>query len=110
MHPGLYVTRAAGRLITAWTNLLYGTRYSDVTCVYKVIPSALLKRARITSRGFDIEAELAAKLAPFAGRIIERRIRYAPRGYKEGKKLRPWDTLRILWTVTRLRFARPLKS
>ena len=109
IHPGLHVTRAAGRLITAWTNILYRTKYTDVTCVYKLIPSDLLRRAHITSRGFDIEAELAAKLAPFRRRIIERRIRYAPRVYKEGKKIRPWDTVRILWTLTRLRFARPLR-
>ena len=105
-RPGLILTRTATALINGWTNLLYGTRYTDVPCVYKLIPTDLLKQVKITSHGFDIEAELAAKMAPYKERLVERRITYTPRQYVDGKKIRPWDTVRILWTITRLRFSR----
>jgi len=39
-------------------------------------------------------------------RIVEVPVRYSPRGYAEGKKIRWTDGIKMLWTTVKWRFRR----
>jgi hypothetical protein len=75
------------KLLTLATNLLYGTRISDMETCYKVMPTAVLRSLNLESNRFDIEPEITAKLARSGHKIDEVPISYHPRVVD--KKMRP---------------------
>jgi len=101
-------TRLANRLLTGTVNLLYGTALTDMACGYKALPTARLRALRLAATRFELEAELTAGLLHQGVRIIEVPIRYRPRSYREGKKIHPFDGLRILWRLLLLRIRHPI--
>jgi hypothetical protein len=68
------------------------------TC-YKMVRADLLKSIPLESSTFDIEPELAIKLAKRGSRIFEVPISYSGRTYREGKKINWKDGLRALWAI-----------
>jgi len=96
--------RWGNRLMTVTVNLLYGSKLHDIETCYKLIDSLLLQSLNLVSSGFEIEAEITAKLLQRGVAIHEVPIRYAHR--KQGKKLTFWDGLPTLWTLLKLRFRR----
>lgn len=100
-----WLMRWGNRLMTLVTNLLYGSKLADMETCYKLIDRVLMQSLRLTSRGFEIEAEITAKLLSAGIRILEAPIRYEHR--EEGKKLTPWDGLPTVATLVRYRLQRP---
>lgn len=95
-------TRLGNRFLTLCTNLLYGSRISDMETCYKLIPRELMASLNLQPSRFQIEPEITAKLLRRGYRIHEVPIWYKPR--KE-KKLSPWkDGLPALWTLLKYRF------
>ncbi len=66
---------------------LYGHRLSDPHTCYKMLPTALLRRLALESQGFELCAEITAKLLRARVSILEVPISYHPRTVKEGKKI-----------------------
>ena len=52
---------------------------------------------------FDFDPELVSRLLQAGHTIHEIPVRYQPRTFKEGKKVRPRDGLRALWVLLRIR-------
>jgi glycosyltransferase involved in cell wall biosynthesis len=74
--------------------VLYVRKIGDVTCAYKLMPTQLFNDIDVGSKGFGLEAELAAKILRLRIPIIEVPVSYLRR--KEGKKLGWWDAFGIL--------------
>jgi SAM-dependent methyltransferase len=70
------------------------------TC-YKAINTTLLKSIPIRSNDFRFEVEITFKLAKRGARVFEVPIRYLPRTFAEGKKIRPKDGLLALGAMAR---------
>ena len=70
------------------------------TC-YKMVRAKLLKSIPLQSSTFDVEPELAIKLAKRGSRIFEVPISYSGRTYREGKKINWKDGARALWAILR---------
>jgi glycosyltransferase involved in cell wall biosynthesis len=90
--------RWGNRFMTLATNLLYGSKLHDMETCYKLIDRSLMQSLQLESRGFEIEAEITAKLLNSGTVIHEAPIQYDHR--EEGKKLTLWDgvpTLKALW-------------
>ncbi len=91
------------KMLTLATNLLFGTRVTDMETCYKLMPTEVMRSLNLQSRGFEIEPEITAKLARAGHTILEVPISYRPR--TEHKKMRPlrdgWLALR---TLLRCRF------
>jgi glycosyltransferase involved in cell wall biosynthesis len=90
--------------ITALSNWLTDLHVTDVETCYKAVNTTLLKSVPIRSNDFRFEIELTFKLAKRGARVFEVPIRYLPRSYNEGKKIRPKDGLLALaamfhWTL-----------
>jgi hypothetical protein len=91
--------------VSAAANLLYGQRLTDAPCGYKAFDTEFLRSLPLKSRRFDFDAEVTALAARRGIRICEVPVRYRPRTFSEGKKIRWTDGLAALWTLARIRAA-----
>jgi SAM-dependent methyltransferase len=66
-----------------------------------MVRTDLLKSIPLESSAFDVEPELAIKLAKRGSRIFEVPISYSGRTYHEGKKISWKDGMRALWAIFR---------
>lgn len=89
----------ANRFLTALTNLLYGSRLTDMETGYKLFTKEVIKKLKLSSNGFEIEPEITIKSLKLGYNIVEVPIRTAPRGYEEGKKIGFWDGVKAVWTI-----------
>jgi glycosyltransferase involved in cell wall biosynthesis len=90
--------------LTSISNWLTDLHLTDMETCYKAINTTLLKSIPIRSNDFRFEVELTFKLAKRSARIFEVPIRYLPRTFAEGKKIRPKDGFLALgamlkWTL-----------
>lgn len=92
MHRHTVMNRA----LTSVSNWLTDLNLTDLETCYKAVNTTLLKSIPLRSDDFRIEVELPFKLAKRRARIYEVPIRYSPRTYQEGKKIRAKDGLLAL--------------
>lgn len=102
-------TRLQNRAIVILTNLLYGSRLTDVTTAYRLFRTDVIRGIRLDSRRFEIESEITAKLLRLGVRIVEVPVSYRPRTTAEGKKIRWTDGVSAAVTLLRWRLA-PVSS
>lgn len=100
------------KFVTFLTNLLFGSGMTDSYTCYKAFRTRDIRRMKLTSRGFEIEAEMSCKAAFMGLRFSELAIVYASRSREEGKKINFKDAvkgvLKICWlrlTLRRSQFA-----
>lgn len=84
------------RMLTSVSNWLTDLSLTDLETGYKAIRTTLLKSIPLRSNDFRIEVEIAFKLAKRRAQVFEVPVRYLPRSYREGKKIRARDGLRAL--------------
>ncbi len=92
------------RVLTFVSNLFTGLNLTDMETCYKCMRRDVLADISLRSRRFTVEPELTAKLAKRNVRIHEVPIRYAGRGYHQGKKIGWKDGVAALWAIVRYRF------
>ncbi len=97
-----------GRLLTFVFNVLYGRRLTDLTTCYKVFSRKDAIESGLECDGFEFCEEITARLVRRGLRVEEVPIRYRPRSFEEGKKIRWVDGVKAIWTLVRLRF-KPLR-
>jgi len=93
-----------GIFLTWLTNILYGTRITDVTTCYKLFKTELIKNIRLKSKRFEFCAEVTAKIAKKGIKIYEVPIHYFPRKPNEGKKIKWLDGFKLAWSLIKYRF------
>jgi len=80
-----------GQLLFARTySVLYQQRVTDVNTMFKVFRSECLDGLDLKSNGFELDIELACKLARNGHSPMEVPVNYVARGFAEGKKIRFW--------------------
>lgn len=92
-----------GRLVSWWTNLLYGSRLTDEPTCYKAFRAPLVKGLDLKCRGFEFCPEVTGKLLRRHIPIAEVPISYHPRSVTEGKKIRYSDGVQALWWLLKIR-------
>jgi len=92
-----------GRLITFFTNLLYGSSLTDVNTCYKLFSTDLLRSLELEQDRFSFCEESTAKVLKKNKTIIEVPIQYYPRHFSEGKKIRAKDGLIAIYTLLKYR-------
>jgi len=100
--PPLYLL--GNKVLTTLTNMLYGTKLTDMETGYKLLPASFCKKSRLRSARFDIEPEITVKLIKKKIHIIEIPISYKGRTHLGGKKLTIKDAFGALKTLLYLRF------
>jgi glycosyltransferase involved in cell wall biosynthesis len=90
------VTIAANRFLTGLTNVLYGSRITDMETCYKVMRTELARGLALEANRFDIEPEITAKLLRAGHTIVERPVHFEPRSRAHGKKIGWRDGLKAI--------------
>jgi glycosyltransferase involved in cell wall biosynthesis len=93
------------RFLTLLCNVVSDLNLTDMETCYKMVRTALLKSVPLVGKGFEIEPEIAIKLAKRGARIFEVPIRYAGRTYQEGKKIGWQDGIRAIAAILRFGYS-----
>ena len=101
---GYLANRLGNALISLLSNMLYGSRLFDIYTCYKIIPRKILQSFSLSSDGFEIEAEITAKLLRARIPIVEIPIPYSPRTFAEGKHIRLRHGIMGIWMLVKNRF------
>jgi len=98
----LFFRHALGnKILTFLCDLVSDLNLTDMETCYKMVRSDLLRSIPLESSTFDVEPELAIKLAKRGARVFEVPISYSGRTYREGKKIGWKDGARALWAILR---------
>ena len=89
------------RVLTLISNLASGLYLTDMETCYKAFRGEIIRGILIESPRFGFEPEITAKVAVLKARVAEVPIRYFPRNYLEGKKIKWTDGLAALWHIAR---------
>jgi glycosyltransferase involved in cell wall biosynthesis len=86
--PRAALMNVGGMLFHTLFNILFGTRLTDPTTMYKVFRADCLNGLTFTCDRFDFDFELLGKLLRSGYRPVEIPVSYQSRGFDEGKKIR----------------------
>ncbi|MFN2222181.1 MAG: glycosyltransferase family 2 protein [Candidatus Promineifilaceae bacterium] len=89
------------RVLTTMTNILFGAKLTDVATATKMVRGDIVQSLNLTCSGFDLDFELPDKILLSGNEILEIPIKYDPRTYAEGKKIRTTDGLKAMWIMFR---------
>jgi glycosyltransferase involved in cell wall biosynthesis len=93
------------KIVTLFTNLIFGSNLTDMETCYKAFRTKVLKGVSLYSNKFDIEPEITAKILKKGIKIHEVPIKVNPRGYHEGKKITWVDGFSAIFTLLKYRFS-----
>lgn len=94
----------ANRFLTILTNILYGSRLTDMETCYKVFTKEIINSISLKANRFDFEPEITAKILKQKIKIMEIPIITSPRTYAQGKKIGIMDGLMAIWVLIKYRF------
>lgn len=97
---------AVNRFLTLTSNILSGLYVTDMETCYKAFRGEIIRAIQIESPRFGVEPELTAKIASLKVRVAEVPIKYFPRNYLEGKKIKWTDGLAACWHMARFNLRR----
>jgi glycosyltransferase involved in cell wall biosynthesis len=101
---GYLLGRLGNRILSQTCNILFSTKLKDIYTCYKIIPLSLVKSLNLESNGFEIEAEITAKILKKKKSILELPIPYSPRSFKEGKHIRWQDGYKGIMKLLEVKF------
>jgi len=105
-NPHAYPRTYMGNLLlTSFCNLLFASHLTDIYTCYKLVPRKKLQEMKIDSTGFELEAEITAKLLLNNVDILEVPISYEPRTYEKGKKIKAADAIKGIITLMKIRLS-----
>lgn len=103
-RPIYFWNMVANKILTFTTNIFYNNILSDMETGYKLLKKEIASSLNLKARGFEFEPEITAKLLKRKVRIYEVPIRFNPRLYSEGKKIKMKDAFIAMWTLVKYRF------
>jgi glycosyltransferase involved in cell wall biosynthesis len=103
-RPIFFWNMVANKILTLTTNILYNNILTDMETGYKLFKREVIEGIHIHAKRFDFEPEFTAKILKKKIRIYEVPIRFTPRYYEEGKKIKMKDAFEAMWTLIKYRF------
>ena len=100
----LLLSFIANKTLTFITQVLYGTKLTDMETCYKAFRAEIIKNIEIKSDRFDFEPEITAKILRKRVRYAELPITYNARGVNEGKKINWRDGIQAIFALIKYRF------
>lgn len=91
-------------ILTKITNLLFGSRLTDMETCYKAISREVLNNISLTENGFEIEAEITAKILKGGYEIREVPIEYHARSHVKGKKISWVDGIKTAFLLFKYKY------
>ncbi len=94
------------QFLTLLNNVLCGSRMTDSYTGYKAFKAGIIKNLNLSSPGFEIEAEISAKIALAKYKFMEIPIVYVSRGRAEGKKINYKDAIKGVLKIFEIRLGK----
>lgn len=94
-----WLRRLGNNCLLYLTNLIYGTRFTDLCYGYCAFRREFLGRLALTAPGFEIESQLIARACMTELRITEVPSLESPRRHGESNLRTFRDGRRVLWTL-----------
>jgi len=91
--------------LTFATNLLYGSRITDMETCYKLIKTDIVQGLNLKAKRFDFEPEITAKILKKGFKIVEVPITFNSRKFSDGKKITWRDGIKALLYLVKYRFS-----
>ena len=98
------MTIAGNRMLTAATNVLYGSAITDMETCYKIMRADIAHSLKLDASRFEIEPQITARLLRGGHHIHELPVHFVPRSKAEGKKIKWRDGVSALQVLLRERF------
>ena len=92
------------RLITLIFNLLYNLTFTDIYSCYLLYRRNLIAPGELNDDGWAQHAEILCTIARRGSVFYEVPVNYAGRTYAEGKKIRSWHAISVIWMIIKKRF------
>lgn len=110
-HSMKPINQFGNRLIVAYINRLFGTKYRDILSGYRAFNRRFIESVPVLTTGFEVESEITLQALAEGLRVIEVPVHYRDRPQDSHSKLRPFaDGYRIVLTAAiLLRDHRPLR-
>ena len=90
--------------LTFLTNMLYGSKITDMETGYKVFRKKVMENVNLRAKGFDFEPEITAKILKNGHKIYEVQINFFGRRFDEGKKITWRDGIKAAYYLIKYRF------
>jgi glycosyltransferase involved in cell wall biosynthesis len=98
-RKGTWSFYLANRALAELTNVLFGSKITDMETCYKVFRRDVLSSLRLRAARFEIEPELTSQVLKRGLRLVELPIGYQPRSRSEGKKISWRDGIHAVTTL-----------
>jgi len=96
--------RLGNKFLSFFTSILYLKWISDMETCYKVMYKKNWKSLDLKSKGFEVEAEITAKVLRNKFHIIQHPISYIFRDFRKGKKISYKDGIKAFIALFKYRF------
>ena len=87
------------KFITILFNIFNNTTFSDIYCCYYVFKMNCIDIKKLKSVGWGQQAEILTYLVNKSSKICEIAVNYNGRTYKEGKKIKYYNVLEVIYWI-----------
>jgi len=91
--------KIGNHLITLFFNILNNTTFTDIYSCYMLFRRDLVPTDKLKRMGWSQHAEILSIAKRHARNIYEVPISYHGRTFEEGKKIRPYHVIPVVWTI-----------
>ena len=92
------------KFITFVFNILNNTTFTDIYSCYLLFKSQLIKPENLVTNGWEQQAEILSLIVDKGNAFYEVPINYYGRTYDEGKKIRAYNAIAVLFTIFKKKF------
>ena len=92
------------KFITFVFNILNNTTFTDIYSCYLLFKSELIKPENLVTNGWEQQAEILSLIVNKGDAFYEVPINYYGRTYDEGKKIRAYNAIAVLFTILKKKF------
>ena len=94
----------ANHALTVISNLINKQKLTDAHTCYKAFETKFFKKIKLEENGFNFCPEITTKISNQNIEIKEIKVRYYPRSFKQGKKIKYSDGFKALWTLIKYKY------
>tara|TARA_A100001388_G_C28767088_1_gene501433 strand:+ start:145 stop:840 length:696 start_codon:yes stop_codon:yes gene_type:complete len=92
------------KFITFVFNILNNTTFTDIYSCYLLFKRELIKPENLVTNGWEQQAEILSLIVNKGDAFYEVPINYYGRTYDEGKKIRAYNAIAVLFTIFKKKF------
>ena len=91
--------KVGNKFITFLFNIMNNTTFTDIYSCYIIFKADLINPNNLLTSGWEQHAEILSTIVSKSTSFYEVPVNYYGRTYKEGKKIRPYNAIKVLLTI-----------